>query len=75
MERGVLMADAIAAKLERLKLEIEDLRAQLRATAARGGVIGDWDRACSVSDKLDALIVEFLRVKDQVDQTRGDKRR
>ena len=71
MERGVLMADAIAAKLERLKLEIEDLRAQLRATAARGGVIGDCDRACSVSDKLDALIVEFLRVKDQVVQTRG----
>lgn len=63
------MADAIAARLERLKLEIEDLRAQLRETAAQGGVIGDLDRAYSVSDKLDVLILEFLRVKDQVDRT------
>ncbi|MDD2201405.1 MAG: hypothetical protein PHQ21_03595 [Firmicutes bacterium] len=63
------MADTIAARLEQLKTEIEDLRAQLRKTAAQGGAIGDLDRACSVSDKLDVLILEFLRVKDQVDRT------
>ena len=69
MERGALMAEAIAARLEQLKTEIEELRAELRETATREGAIADLDRACSVSDRLDALILDFLRVKDQVGHT------
>jgi len=60
------MREEIGGRIAELKREIEALRGELRHAVLREESAADNENTYAIADRLDRLIVEFMRVRDQV---------
>lgn len=61
----------IEDKLEDLKKSIESLRIELHNTVESDGSFSNKESTYCISNRLDRLIVQFLKVKEQVEVDKG----
>lgn len=66
------MNEEIGGRIAELKREIEALRGELRHAVLREESAPGQEGAYAVADRLDRLIVEFMRVRHQVGEARRD---
>ncbi|MGI6131448.1 MAG: hypothetical protein ACOYES_06215 [Bacillota bacterium] len=60
------MHEEIGDRICELKREIEALRGELRHSVLREESAAGREGTYAIADRLDRLIVEFMRVRDQV---------
>ena len=57
----------LARKLQMLRVAIEDLRGELHSTIARHQGKIDSKETYDISERLDELVAEYLRLKEKLD--------
>ncbi len=67
-----MVSEAIDERIAQLKQEIEALREELRQSVLREASSPTEESTHAVSDRLDRLIVEFMKVKDEVGEPGRD---
>lgn len=60
------MADIVTDRVKELSAQIEEMRHELRRAVLAEGGLPVSESTHMISDRLDRLIVEFLRLRDQV---------
>ncbi|HAI86407.1 MAG TPA: hypothetical protein DCL63_05385 [Firmicutes bacterium] len=66
------MSEVIGERIAQLKQEIEALRDELRQAVLREASAPEHESTHTISDRLDRLIVEFMKVKDEVGEAGRD---
>ena len=67
------MREEIGGRIAELKREIEELRGELRHAVLCEASAPGKETTYAIADRLDRLIVEFMRVRDQVGESgRGE---
>ncbi|MFZ5925541.1 MAG: Spo0E family sporulation regulatory protein-aspartic acid phosphatase [Bacillota bacterium] len=67
------MVQGIDERLESLRAAIEELREELHSEIARDNGRLDGARTCEISESLDKLVAQFLRVKEKLEEERGSR--
>ncbi len=62
------MADIVSERVRELSIRIEQMRDELRRAVLAEGGIPVSESTHTISDRLDRLIVEFIRLRDQVSE-------
>jgi tetrahydromethanopterin S-methyltransferase subunit B len=66
------MHEELNDRIAELKREIEALRGELRHAVLREASSPGKEGTFAIADRLDRLIVEFMKVRDQVDEAHRD---
>ncbi|MEW6227612.1 MAG: aspartyl-phosphate phosphatase Spo0E family protein [Bacillota bacterium] len=67
------MVQGIDQRLESLRVAIEELRGELHSAIARDSGRLDGARTYEISESLDKLVAQFLRVKEKLEEERGSR--
>jgi len=62
------MPDRVSERVKELSAQIEEVRDELRRAVLAEGGLSASESTYSISDRLDRLIVEFIRLRDQISE-------
>jgi hypothetical protein len=62
------VADMVSERVKELAAQIEQMRSELRRSVMEEGTLKPSESTYSISERLDRLIVEYIRLRDQLSQ-------